>query len=231
MPDDDDISQNPEAFLASALNQASDRKISYEEFYYLLGRYPFLEISHSEASYYPTTPPQIKQSSMGWKIHVYDQLMISSQSELLTLLLTGVDLSHAGIETLATIERAALKKRLRMQMEDEGTTATSSQIRAGAGDEQGSATATKKRPVGTVINQVFNTGLEMVALAKAAKWPGIRIIGGYYPMQRAAWIACEKLGLKCLGFEASPEDHVVHSWVKSHVSHALDRVMPRSTRR
>lgn len=228
MAKDDDVSQNPEAFLAHALDQASSRKIAYEEFYYLLGRYPFLEISHSEASYYPTTPPEIKQSSVGWKIHVYDQLMISSQSELFTLFLTGMDLSFSGLETTATREREALKRRLRQQAQNEGSDISASMAK----DAVSTATTdSKQRPVGTVVNQVFVTGLEMVMHAKAAKWPGIRIIGGYYPMQRAAWIACEKLGLQCLGFEASPEDHVVHSWVKSHVSRTLERVMPRGKRR
>jgi len=222
MPDDNDINQDPGEFRQHAEQDASTRPILYEDFYYLLGRYPYLEFSHIEATHYPTTPPNIVTASTGWKIHQYDELMISSQSALLSLLLTGIDLSHAGVETLIKEEQREMRKRMRAKAKGEPLAEDES-------DKGGSEG--RIPPVGTIVNQFFTTALEMVGLVRGANWPGIRLIRGYYPMQRAAWIACENQNLTCEGFEPTPEDHVVYSWVKTKAPSVFKRISARPGRR
>lgn len=221
----DDIDQNPEQFRQQARQHAEARPVAYEDFYYLLGRYPYLEISHPEATHYPTTPPRIKQSNAGWDIHYYDQLIVSSQSALLMLLRTGVDLSHSGIETLIAEERQNLKLRLRAEAKASAEDEDSDE---GEGSDEG---VVERKPVGTIVNQFFSTAFEMAAMARQNNWPGIRIIRGYYPMQRAAWIACETFGITCEGFDPTPEDHVVYSWVKSLAKNTLDKITAAPRRR
>lgn len=215
-----DNPNNPGEFKMQAQQEALCRPYTYEDFYAILGKYPYIEVSHLEATHYPTTAPKIIESSVGWKIHYYDQLIASSQSELLTLLLTGVDLSDAGIESKILRDQQALKQKLIAEAKGEAveipTPATS--------DKRSNGTM---NPVGTPVNQFFNTALDIVKLAKHSDWPGLRVVRGYYPMQRAIWISCENLGLRCDGFDPTPEDHVVYSWVKSLSSDTFERMKKR----
>lgn len=66
---------------------------------------------------------------------------------------------------------------------------------------------------GTIVKQYADIAFEMIDLAIQKGWTGAEIISGFYPMQRIAWIAAAEKGYELKGFEPTPEDYVVQSWV------------------
>jgi len=84
-----------------------------------------------------------------------------------------------------------------------------------AGGEAGGASLERH---GTLVNQGFLTAINMAAIAYA-RWQGAHINRGYYPLQRAIWIAAETIktdgkDFNLTGFDASIEDDVVRYWAK-----------------
>lgn len=62
---------------------------------------------------------------------------------------------------------------------------------------------------GTVYNQAFQTACEMVKMAVAHGWGGLRIVDGHPMMIRAAWIKASQQGLAVDGYEPTAYDHSV----------------------
>ena len=59
---------------------------------------------------------------------------------------------------------------------------------------------------GTIINQMFLTGVDMVNLAIHRKWKGIKIIDGHSRMKWAAWFQANTHRLKVSGYEPSEKE-------------------------
>lgn len=71
-------------FYEKLANQATSRAITYEEFYYLLGRFPALVICHPDAESSPyTRNPRIIKSRSGWEIKDFGDWLCTSPGRLL----------------------------------------------------------------------------------------------------------------------------------------------------
>lgn len=66
---------------------------------------------------------------------------------------------------------------------------------------------------GTIVKQYSDAAFEMIQLAIQKGWSAAEIVSGFYPMQRIAWIAANEKNYSLKGFEPTPEDYVVQSWV------------------
>jgi hypothetical protein len=67
---------------------------------------------------------------------------------------------------------------------------------------------------GTPLMQAFNLCKILLETAQTRQWPGVRIIGGFYPVKRFLYILCQNDKIQVDGFTPSPEDQVVHDWFK-----------------
>ena len=59
---------------------------------------------------------------------------------------------------------------------------------------------------GTIINQMFLSGVDMVNLAIHRKWKTIQIVGGHPRMKWAAWIQATHYKLKVFGYQPSEQE-------------------------
>jgi hypothetical protein len=59
---------------------------------------------------------------------------------------------------------------------------------------------------GTIINQMFLTGVDMVNLALYHKWKDIRIVGGHPRMKWAAWVHAKKNNMSVLGYQPTEKE-------------------------
>lgn len=201
---------NPQEFLEKAKAAAKARPMTEDDFYYLVSRYPYLEIADINTEFFaPSQTPEFIKAKNGWVIHNTGNILRAAQPELIGLLHYGYDLSHAGIETELFGKHDVLQK-------DEG-------------DGDGESGVGELKPCGTIVNQLFTVAFEMIDVAQHM-WSACQIIRGYYPMQRAAWIASQHREYKLEGFEPSPEDEVVSNWIENITPHSLKRSVRASIR-
>jgi hypothetical protein len=59
---------------------------------------------------------------------------------------------------------------------------------------------------GTIINQMFLTGMDMVNLAIHRQWKTIQIVDGHPRMKWAAWIQARKYSLKVVGYKPTEKE-------------------------
>jgi len=165
--------------------QALTRPITEDDVYFLLGKYPYLELGDIKSGDHPTPerPAEHRRAKNGWIIHDHGNILRAAQSELASYKVYG---------TVISIPPAARED----EDEDEGG--------EGVGELTGH---------GTIVQQFVDTANEMIALAEK-RWAGGIVLGGYYAMQRAAWIEAQQRSFTLDGFDATPEDKVVFDWVK-----------------
>jgi|GEM_PF-3030938 len=158
-----------------------NRNITPQEFYYLLSRYPYLQLCDANYPYVDQgTQVEILETECGWKVYNYRTLLASGCHELMAMLL-----AHEA--------RFPEKKK----EEDEG------------GSEGGASGS------GTIVRQYSETAFEMMLLAKTLGWSAAAVVGGFYGMQRMAWVAGELIDYPLKGFEPTAEDYVVLRWTSS----------------
>lgn len=73
---------------------------------------------------------------------------------------------------------------------------------------------------GTLLWQGIRTVQELMALANA-RWEGLMILGGHYPLQRYAWMVALDSGLAVEGFQPMVDDINQHAYI-----HALQQSGP-----
>jgi hypothetical protein len=59
---------------------------------------------------------------------------------------------------------------------------------------------------GTIINQMFLTGVDMINLALYRKWKAVEIIGGHERMKWAAWFQAQTHNLKVIGYQPTEKE-------------------------
>jgi len=59
---------------------------------------------------------------------------------------------------------------------------------------------------GTIINQMFLTGVDMINLALYRKWKAVEIVGGHPRMKWAAWFQAQTHKLKVIGYSPSEKE-------------------------
>jgi hypothetical protein len=59
---------------------------------------------------------------------------------------------------------------------------------------------------GTIINQMFLTGVDMINLAIYRKWKAVEIVGGHPRMKWAAWFQAQTHRLKVAGYQPSEKE-------------------------
>ena len=59
---------------------------------------------------------------------------------------------------------------------------------------------------GTIINQAYETAIQMIEIAQELGWLGISIVDGHRVMQMAAWIAATEANIAKHGFEPTAEE-------------------------
>ncbi len=163
-----------------------DRNMTPQEFYYLLSRYPYLEICDQEKPYQePGSRPKFIKSQSGWIIHDFGNVIRTS----------GCDLPYKELQRLY--------KTLITDYKEEDDQGEGGQ---GEGGPQRS---------GTITGQMVTTAYELILLAQE-RWGKGQIVSGFYGMQRAAWVAAHRAGFELSGFNPTVEDNVVYNWVAKH---------------
>lgn len=185
----DDYAPDPQeqAALIKALRDANmpsqqeiwERDVTHEEFYYLLGRYPYLELCNMDDPEATDTPVRLHKAQSGWLIHCYDNILCSASMEL-------------PITEIRRLYKSLL-----------GETVSATQL---AKDEE-----TGEGGRGTLQAQIIKTAYEMVQIAYD-QWQNVKIVGGFYGMKRAAWVAAKRFGKVLEGFNPTAEDKVVLYW-------------------
>ena len=59
---------------------------------------------------------------------------------------------------------------------------------------------------GTIYNQAFVTGMDMVELAQSIGWSGIQLVDGHPRMVRGAWIKASTISFPFEGFDPTMQD-------------------------
>jgi len=194
-----------EHFLAiaeHARQDAIDRPITHEEFYYLLSKYPYLEICDAKLTdIEPSNPLMKRKAKTGWIIHDYGNILRVAQSELASLL-------QYGINPSATPGLLSGKP-----TEEGGEGGEGGETGKGGEGGEGDEGLGELKPLGTIVAQFVKTAEELIGIAQS-RWDGAQIIGGFYGMQRAAWVMAEIEEYELKGFDPTAEDKVVYYWVK-----------------
>ncbi|MFU8797505.1 MAG: hypothetical protein ACNA7Y_02250 [Gammaproteobacteria bacterium] len=170
-----EASLNPE-YLTELTAIAGEKSIRYEEFYYLLSRYPYLDLQHSAGSQpLAERPLRILSVKGGWDIQDFGDRIRTSPGRFL----------YGGYR-----------------------------VRHSQDDEEGESTGGVIQPQGALTQQMIDMAEEMIALAMEKGWPEVDVVGGFYGMIRAAWVAAAIQDYKIVGFEPSENDAVVEVWVR-----------------
>jgi len=176
-------------FYQKLTSQARSRAVTYEEFYYLLGRYPALVVRNVEAEDFPHhRKPQIIKSRSHWDILDFGNWIATSPGRLLW---------GAYSEYTEKGERPVAEATGRYEPETSNNTGAQRVIKG----------------TGTLVQQYVDSAYDVMALAVEKDWPAAQIIHGFYGMIRAAWIAAEGLRFRLEGFTPTVNDQVVLSWV------------------
>ena len=77
--------------------------------------------------------------------------------------------------------------------------------------------------MGTLVQQMADTALEVILLAIKKDWPAAHVYSGFYGMIRAAWIAAERYQFPLMGFEPTANDEVVKTWVNKLSDKRLEK--------
>ncbi len=164
-----------------------ERDITHEEFYHLLSRYPYLEL-HNVDKPKPliNDTAQLHKARSGWIIHDHNDVICASSTELPISEVRRLYNTLLG-ETTATAKSAASA--------------------ADSDDDEDGGEGGR----GTLQAQMITTAYEMVQMAYN-RWKNVAIIGGFYGMKRAAWVAAMRFGKQLTGFEPTSEDKVVLYW-------------------
>jgi len=162
--------------------EALTRPITEDEIYWVLSRWPYLELcdSREPEDVKPAKAVRVTETAVGWKVHDYGNILRTSQNEMLSIKQFEILSGTPGIDEE---------------------------------DEEGGGLGELTRD-GTIVQQMVDVAAELIALAKERGWPAVRIMRGFYGMQRAAWVAAQMQEYKLEGFEPGPEDRVVYSWAK-----------------
>ena len=70
-------------------------------------------------------------------------------------------------------------------------------------------------PIGTLIQQMFDTAHEVIALAAQKPWPVAEILGGDPTLIRAAWMASKKQDVS-LNYSPTAADEQIFAAIKEH---------------
>lgn len=189
---------DPDTFQKDAMAQAVTRPMSEEDFYYLLGRYPYLEIVNASVET-PMRQP-VKKSTLqnGWPLFDFGDVLLTGQSYLMSLYMYQTDLSRT---TLSATEVLKQYKALEANMEAE---------------------ISRMTPDGTTVQQFFDAAMGVMSIAMG-RWDSARVTRGYYAMQRAAWISAETHNYEFYGFEPTPEDQVVLAWTQKLTPNQIEK--------
>ncbi len=153
-----------------------ERPISKADIDYILEHWPFLQMAKPDATEQDKHAVEFFTAMSGWLIHDYGDMIASSP---------GLYLFAGGYYYID------------WESED--------------GSGGGALGELSRRGIvnpdkGTIINQMFLTGTDMVNLAIHRKWTGIHIIGGNRRIQWAAWIQATKYKLAVTGFTPTEEE-------------------------
>lgn len=164
--------------------------VTPENVMYLLNLYPFLQMISTEAEFTEEVITNFVTAKSGWIIHNYGEAMSSSLGDFLY---TG-----GAYRPLPLVDRSILKE----EGDEEG------------GEDGGDVQLNPGK--GTVINQAFDTAVEMVEIARKNNWPGIHIVAGTPIMEWAAWLTADKYEMEISGYEPDRD-----SYNKQHRLQAL----------
>ncbi len=81
---------------------------------------------------------------------------------------------------------------------------------------------------GTVVQQFVDTARDMLTVAQA-RWLGARILGGYRPMQFAAYLIAQASHYVIEGIELAQEEARAYQYIKPYIK-PIDRDMPEPDR-
>lgn len=177
-------------FYQKLTTQATSRAVTYEEFYYLLGRFPALVVRNTAVeSFRYHHKPDIIKSRSHWDILDFGDVIATSPGRLLW---------------------GAYKADIEEDSKQQGA--------EGAGHfhpENSSSAAAQNiiKGTGTLVQQYVDAAYDVMTLAVEKGWPAAQIIHGFYGMIRAAWIAAQGLQFRLEGFMPTVNDQVVLTWV------------------
>jgi hypothetical protein len=172
------------------------KPLRYEEFYYLLSRYPYLDLHHPDGFAQNTTPKIITLKG-GWDIQDFGDRIRTSPGRFLY-----------GAYNPAAVDEDG----------DDGSDGSKGGKSGGDGI---------LRPQGGLTEQMIDMADEMILLAMEKEWPEAVVLGGFYGMIRAAWVAADVQEYKVTGFEPSESDAVVNAWVRQLLAEKQKKMKER----
>lgn len=97
---------------------------------------------------------------------------------------------------------------------DYGNGLATSPGRLAFGDIQATADANAIKTSGTIVKQAFDSALELIQMARARKWEGIRIVDGHPRMLQALWIGCSEQHVSLEGYTPEEGDYFKYTLLK-----------------
>ena len=197
------------------------RPVTHENLEYLCNYYyPYVQIISTGALFLNEVEPKYIRTQSGWVIHDYIDAMSTSRGSLL------YDTSGEYFQEITYVhgEGGDEHGNVKINLIEKAKLLQKNSTRQGSGDD-GDGGETELKPIsGTTVEQMFDTSLEMILLAKERNWAGIHIVSGTKLMEAMVWAHATNYGIKVSGFEPTKEDELRRQRLKTHQSEVAAQI-------